>query len=296
VEFKKYQHVERFGNEEVEGIENGTCYIFYKIDGTNGSIWHNGIEIKAGSRNREIDPSSDNQGFFNSGITPFYGKYESFFKKYPELRLYGEWLVPHSLKTYSETAWKKFYIFDVMSDDNYIPYESYVDKLKEFNIDFIPPIAIMENTNYESLLKLLDKTGEFLIKDGCGNGEGIVIKNYDFVNKYGRTTWAKIVSNEFKEKHKKEMGAPIVRSVEIVEQNIIDDLLTEEFVRKEYEKIKENGWSSKNIPELLSRVFYEFIKDEHWNIIKKYKYPTVNHKRLNQLCILKTKEFMSELF
>jgi len=296
MDFKKYQHVERFGNEEVEGIENGTCYIFYKIDGTNGSIWADGGEIKAGSRNREIYSEDDNQGFYRDGLLKNENKYKLFFSKYPELRLCGEWLVPHSLKTYSETAWKKFYVFDIMSDDEYIPYESYVDKLKEFDIDFIPAMAIMKNPNYESLLKLLDKTGEFLIKDGCGNGEGIVIKNYDFVNNYGRTTWAKIVSNEFKEKHKKEMGAPIVRSVEIIEQNIIDDLLTEEFIRKEYEKIKSNGWSSKNIPELLSRVFYEFIKDEHWNIIKKYKYPTVNFKRLNQLCTIKIKIIMSQLF
>ena len=41
MEFKKYQHVERFGNIEVEGIELGKCYIFPKIDGTNASIWIN---------------------------------------------------------------------------------------------------------------------------------------------------------------------------------------------------------------------------------------------------------------
>lgn len=294
MEFKKYQHVERFGNTEVEGIENGLCYIFYKIDGTNGSIWLDD-EIKAGSRNREITLENDNQGFF-AYIEENKTKFESFFSAYPGRRLFGEWLVPHSLKSYNEKAWRNFYVFDVMLDDQHLSYDSYVDSLKEFDIDFIPPIAIMKNPNYESLLKLLDKTGEFLVKDGCGNGEGIVIKNYDFVNNYGRTTWAKIVSNEFKEKHKKEMGAPIVKSVEIVEQNIIDDLLTKEFIVKEYEKIKENGWSSKNIPELLNRVFYEFIKDEHWNIIKKYNYPTVNFKRLNQLCILKIKDEMIELF
>ena len=38
MEFKKYQHVERFGTTENEGIEFVTCYVFPMIDGTNGSI------------------------------------------------------------------------------------------------------------------------------------------------------------------------------------------------------------------------------------------------------------------
>ena len=35
----------------------------------------------------------------------------------PGCRFFGEWLVPHSLKTYREDAWRDFYIFDVMKDD-----------------------------------------------------------------------------------------------------------------------------------------------------------------------------------
>ena len=32
MEFRKYQHIERFGTMEVDGIEIGTCYVFPKID------------------------------------------------------------------------------------------------------------------------------------------------------------------------------------------------------------------------------------------------------------------------
>lgn len=39
MEFKKYQHVERFGTDETEGINIGKCYVFPKIDGTNSSVW-----------------------------------------------------------------------------------------------------------------------------------------------------------------------------------------------------------------------------------------------------------------
>lgn len=32
MEFRTYQHIERFGMDEVDGIEVGTTYVFPKID------------------------------------------------------------------------------------------------------------------------------------------------------------------------------------------------------------------------------------------------------------------------
>ena len=39
--FVKYMHLERYGNEEVDGIEQGTTYVFPKLDGTNAQLWLN---------------------------------------------------------------------------------------------------------------------------------------------------------------------------------------------------------------------------------------------------------------
>ena len=64
--FKKYQHVERFGTDEVKNIEVGECLVFPKIDGTNSSVWYDGDDIKAGSRNRELSLGSDNAGFWSA--------------------------------------------------------------------------------------------------------------------------------------------------------------------------------------------------------------------------------------
>ena len=174
MEFKKYQHIERFGTSEVRGIEFGKCYVFYKIDGTNSSVWiDDDGNLQAGSRKRILSLENDNAGFYAN-----ISKDENiigYLKKYPNHRLYGEWLVPHSLKTYRDNAWRKFYVFDVCLDKEddgieYLTYETYQSMLEEFNIDYIPPIAIINNPTYESLVKLLDKTGDFLIKDGEGSG------------------------------------------------------------------------------------------------------------------------------
>jgi hypothetical protein len=299
MEFRKYQHIERFGTDEVDGIEIGICYVFPKIDGTNSSVWlDNGI-LKAGSRNRELTLDKDNAGFYNSIKDD--QRIINYLNKHPEHRLFGEWLVPHSLKTYRDDAWRKFYIFDVCLDKyeddlEYLPYEVYKPLLDEFDIDYLVPLRIVKNGDYETFLKCLEQNN-FLIKDGCGVGEGIVIKNYDYYNKYKRQTWAKIVTAEFREKHHKEMGAPITEN-KMIEEEIIDTYVTEAFVDKEYAKIvtEQNGWISKNIPMLLSRVFYELINEEIWNILKKFKNPKIDFKILNALTINKIKAVKPEIF
>lgn len=302
MEFRKYQHIERFGTDEVDGIEFGKCYIFYKIDGTNASVWlDEERKLKAGSRNRELTLENDNAGFYNAMIND--ERIINYLNKHPNHRLFGEWLVPHTLKTYREDAWRKFYIFDVCLDKEedgleYIPYDIYKPLLEEFNLDYIPPLAIITNPTYESLIKCLEKTGQFLVEDGKGIGEGIVIKNYDFYNKYKRQTWAKIIANEFKEKHHKEMGCPEIKTEKMIEEKIVDDFCTESFIEKEYAKIviEQNGWQSKYIPMLLGRVFSELIKEESWNIVKKYKNPKIDYKTLNALVIKKIKETKKEVF
>jgi hypothetical protein len=39
MEYLKYQHIERFGTDEVDEIGVGECYVFPKIDGTNAQVW-----------------------------------------------------------------------------------------------------------------------------------------------------------------------------------------------------------------------------------------------------------------
>jgi hypothetical protein len=299
--FYKYQHIERIGTDEVDGIEFGKCLIFYKLDGTNSSVWMEDGEVHAGSRNRELSLENDNAGFFahvksNKNILDY-------LNAHPTHRVFGEWLVPHSLKTYREDAWRTFYVFDIIQHGEgehveYIPYDIYKPMLEEFGVNYIPPLAVITNPSYEQLIKCLEKTGQFLVKDGAGNGEGIVIKNYDFYNKYHRQTWAKIVSNEFKEKHHKEMGAPESSGEVKIEERILEDFCTNDFIEKEYAKLvlELGGWKSEYIPRLLSTCFTTLIKEESYNMIKKYKLPKIDYKTLNALVIRKIKEIKKEIF
>jgi hypothetical protein len=293
--FKKYMHLERYGNDAVDGIEVGFNYIFPKLDGTNAQVWRNEDgSLGFGSRNRTLSLDNDNAGFMNYGHTN--PKLIAFFDKYPDHRLYGEWLVPHSLKTYREDAWRKFYIFDVEGPCGLIQYEQYQPMLEEFGLDYLAPLAIIKNASYENYQHCLQKN-VFLIRDGEGIGEGIVIKNYSFVNKFGDQVWAKVISNSFKEVHHKEMGAPIVGE-DLIEEKIVRDFVTGDLVKKVYSKIvlDQGGWESKYIPRLLETVFYDLITEEMWDILKKYNNPKVDFRLLKNLTIAEVKRTLSNLF
>ena len=290
--FAKYQHIERIGTDETEGIEHGMCYVFPKIDGSNGQLWWDGA-LKAGSRNRELELNNDNQGFYNWAIQQT--MFTEFFEKHPNLRLYGEWLVPHTLRTYDPGAWNNFYVFDVLNEFEYLPYEVYKVLLDEFGINYIPPICKVANPTIERLTNQLEKNG-YLIQDGKGTGEGVVIKRYDFRNKYGRVTWAKIVKNEFKEMHWKS-DVTEVKEKKIIELEIVNKFVNLTLVEKELAKIKaEIGWNSKQIPQLLNTVYYCLIKEESWNFIKEFKNPVIDFRKLQAETFKKVKELKPNLF
>lgn len=296
MEFRKYQHIEKLGNLETEGLLDGECYIFYKIDGTNASVWKSaGGEICCGSRNRELSLDNDNQGFCK-WVEDNHNMLNAFFLREPTVTLYGEWLVPHSLKTYRDDAWREFYVFDVVEDTGeHVHYETYRPMLEQRGINYIPPLATIKNPQPEQLDRFLEKSGQFLVEDGKGKGEGIVIKNYEYQNRFGRQTWGKIVTNEFKEKHHKEMGAPAVNNTLTVEERIVEKLLMDSYISKEYEKIvnENEGWHNRFLPRLFGVVFHEFIRDDIHKMLKEHKNPTINFKWLYQLVVRKCKEFVN---
>lgn len=287
--YKKYQHIEKLGTTEVEGILEGNVFLFYKIDGTNSCIFlKDENTLGFGSRKRELTLDKDNGGFYASMLfnKDEYNKYLKYLQNYPNHIIYGEWLIPHTIKRYKADAWKKLYVFDIYDaiTDSYIPYSTYKDTLAQYDIAYIPAIATLSNPTNEDIKKYLDDTGNYLIESGLG--EGIVIKNYSYRNKYGRIIWAKILTEDFY-KNKKELKTKNhINNEEVpVEFSIVKMFVTPEFIQKEFNKFKEDKgeFNSKHIFEFLNRTFLEFYKDNWELIFKKFKFPTINFKVLKRL-------------
>jgi len=294
MDFQKYQHVERIGSDEVDGLLVGECHVFPKIDGTNGSVWWDD-GIHAGSRNRVLAPDADNAGFLAAVM-----KNEALCTLAADLAghiIYGEWLVPHTLKTYRDEAWRQFYVFDVfdVTRDRYVPYEDYWVGCESNGVHYIPLLEKVTNPS-DDHLQMLVKRNRYLLQDGAGSGEGIVIKRYDFVNHWGRCTWGKIVRNEFKEENAKVFGVPDV-TMQPIEAKIIAAFVTPGRVAKIKEKMREDGpLASRRIPELLNRTWHNLITEEMWNIVMKFKRAKIDFGRLNQFCVQRVKELTPELF
>lgn len=306
MEFRRYDHLERLGHVEVEGIADGTVYVFPKLDGTNSSIWLAGNEIQAGSRNRTLSLEQDNAGFLASLANQT--RYGELLGAHPFWVLYGEWLVPHTLKTYRDDAWRRFWVFDVRDCEDhayerYVPYDEYAPVLEQYGIDFVPPNAIIRNPTDPDFLRLLE-SNTFLIRDGEGPGEGIVLKNYGWRNKFGHQVWAKIVRNEFKEKARTAFGTDVQTGTYQIECAIAEKYVTAALVDKTLAKITQDQLNAgatvfdkkSGIPRLLQTVYYEIVREELWAILKEHKSPTIDFKKLQRYVQVETKAKAPSIF
>ena len=310
--FIRYQHVERINTDESMGLLDGTCHIFPKMDGSNMGVYSEDSEIRMMSRNRELDGSEPFAKFAvaHDGI-------RRFVKDFPGMRLYGEWMVPHTVRSYVPEVWNRWFVFDMTAEfpdrnytyigvdgeehtldcdgRTYIPYEEYVPILEAYGIDYIPCIDVLENPAPECLAEYADVKNTWMMSTGCG--EGIVVKRYGFVNAYGRTSWAKVINVEFASMSKglrvrnwqaKHGDVPL-------EYTLIREGVTPDLVNKEYEKIRES--TEKVEPgRLLGMVWHEFFHEELWDLIRKHKNPTVNFNVLRKECDLMVKIIRPEVF
>ena len=333
--FRKYDHVERLGHEEVEGIDLGEVYVFPKLDGTNASVWieysppdDDGPvmpEVCSGSRTRTLSEGNDNAGFrrwvLDDDTWPLW---QSLIRKRCSWwHLYGEWLVPHTLKTYRSEAWRRFWVIDVYDNQlgRYLAFDEYAAELANIGFDVVEPLCIITNPSMEQLRKEVDENS-YLIIDGGGAGEGVVLKNYGWTNKYGRQPWAKIVRNEFKEENKRAFGITEKTGTFQVEAAIVERCVTQVIVEKALHKIEQDvlnthdfgiedqslpnqiarrkevleGARPQIIPRLLETVFYDLVREELWDGLKRYQFPVVDFTRLRRHAVLRTKLFAPDLF
>lgn len=188
--------------------------------------------------------------------------------------IYGEWETPHTIKDYVPEAWNKFYIFDVFDtlQHKYLPYEEYCKLLDGYGFCIIPQCGICDLNNInaqkelDSWLDELVNNNTYLMKEGS-IGEGIVLKNYDFVNKYGRMTYAKMVRQAFKVKSRspnKGLGD------KTIEQFIVEKIVTQEYVEHERLKfIDENGkLCAEQLGKFLGIFYAEFIRENIFEIMR----------------------------
>lgn len=320
--FKRYQHIEKFGTDETDGILDGQVHLFPKIDGTNASVFLNDDgHLAFGGRRGLVLSSQDNYKFikyFNDNPS-IKKRIVSMLKSLPKRTIiYGEWLIPVTIKNYYNAAWRRFYIFDVVTypddlslddlkDDvktrrleTYLPYDVYSRLCEEYDLDYIPLLKSLKNPKIEEIERLLDET-KFLIADKDSLGEGIVIKNYSYKNKYGRQTWAKLLTADFRNKKIKMRTDYHEDKQEFLwEHKLVVRYANPEFVSKEVFKYKDmnpdnfenDKFVMKNFPALSKYIFEEFLRDNIILAVNEYKCLEINFTTLRKLLEKEIKDYV----
>lgn len=305
--FHSYEKVERLEKEECDGILNGMCYIFEKIDGANAQIYLDTEtrEIAFGSRNRVLGIgdnliSGDSFRGFSNWVKEHNVALSKFFHIHPDFILMGEWLIKHSVQ-YDPTAYARFYVFDIYDSVNerYMAIEGHRawQDLLELNLEFVHFDYSMPNPLLETLEEALDLPSHY----GAKFREGIVIKNYDFVNKWGRQPYAKLLHETFQEvKSIKKVIDP-----DAIELTIQTQYVTEARVKKICNKIIDSiaplhlpgeqvftlRLEMRHIPQVINMVWYDIVTEDMHDILKRLKDPIINFKLLKRLVFDRAKEY-----
>jgi hypothetical protein len=325
----KYQHVERLGSENVEGLLDGFPLVVQeKIDGCSLSVWLEAGELCIASRNRLLA----GPGIAEGDVDDFRGavKYvrahagiSEVLDAHPDWVLRGEWLVKNVV-VYSPEAWNHFYVFDVQrKDGNYVGVMDYMESLDAAGVRMVPILGIIEREDGDGwivnearcygwynwllehqavpdshditpsnggLVALLARDAAVPSMLGAPLAEGLVIKRYGFVNKFGRTQWGKVVNADFAEAHKAEQCT----EKDPAEIRFVARCVTGDLIRKTIGKIesrKGSRFETKDIAELLGRVWYDAFQEELWEFVKKERVGAFDFKTANRLAVRKARDF-----
>lgn len=259
--FLKYNKIHRLGKEEVEGILEGKCYIEEKIDGANTQIWFEEGFIRCGSRSKHVTEGFN--GFVDYVMTN--DAIKQCLADHPDWRLYGEWLVRHTI-SYNETAYNKFYLFDICADGHLFS----PDKVHEVAHKYgIPAPVLFDVIEKPDIKDIMEYVGTSTIgKDG----EGVVIKNPQFVNKFGEYQHAKIVTEKFKEDNGVVFGGNNKHSDTYWEMYIVNKYMTLERVTKIMNKLQpliDKKLDLEHTPRIIGTAYHDLLTEEIWEISRK---------------------------
>jgi len=293
--FKRYEKVQRMDKrDEVDGIlETDQLYVFEKLDGANASVWIDDNELYVGSRNNIVGHMNlktgqmHNEGF--RGLPDYVFKNVPIAKlltNHPTWRLCGEWLVKHTI-IYPNEHVNKFYVFDVEDRETgeMLDYEVYEPFLELYDVLYLKPFANLDLRSHACMRPPREVLSDLVGHTDFGGkpqGEGIVIKNYGFVNRYGRQTYGKMLHKDFKTLNNKIFKDNINKMP--IEGQIATKHCTFERVCHEADKVIDanNGepLSMKDMGRMIGTVYHDIITEDMWSILKKWKNPTIDFRKL----------------
>ena len=243
-----------------------------KIDGANASIaWDETTgKLEVFSRTNLLDKPGALRGFYDYVKTEIEPKLDM--SKHPDIVVFGEWLVPHSV-SYNKEAYGRWYVYDIWNKKlgGYMAQSVVSGFCREYRLNYAEELYYGPFVSWDHCRSFIGKSKAYGPEQ-----EGVVVKNqtklYDETR--GAPAYIKIVDEKFKESHKvkakrelspeeaaaKERGTTLAASIvtEARVRKIILKLIDEGKLPSELGP-KDMGAVMKQLPKL---VFDDCLKEE----------------------------------
>lgn len=242
MEQKKYHKIIRYGHRETNGVLNKGDHIVIqeKIDGANASFTRDEYDkLRVFSRNNELNEENTLGGFYNwvhENIDPL--------TLIPGWLYFGEWLNPHKVRY--EKYEKTFILFDVYSTNlsEYGAFENVKLEAERLGLQLVPVFYEGEYKDFEHLESFVGKTDLGGKLGDIETGEGIVVKNVNYTDRFGNQMFVKLVSDHFREVQKQK--APKDPGKKTDEQLFVEYCMTDARVEKLLHKLVDEGVLDEN--------------------------------------------------
>lgn len=274
-EIKKYTDIIRLGHKSTVGVLSEGDYITIteKLDGANASFKLNEEnQVDGFSRRTPVDGTNTLRGYhgwIKENIKP-----ESL---NPRFRYFGEWLVSHTI-AYKPEYYQKFYLFSVYDDElqEYLPDDIMENEAQRLGLNTVPIMYKGQYISFEHLMSFVGKS-DMALK----HGEGIVVKNVKYKDKYGNQCFVKLVHEDFTEVQKQKPKPPKdPNRPPTPEQEFANMCVTKARVDKMLHKlvdegIIESGFGIEDMRLILSnlgnRIYEDILKEESDSLPENYE-------------------------
>lgn len=206
---KKFDKVKRAGHKYNQGMfQEGELVIKEKLDGANFrfTVTENG-ELLFGSRNVEYDDEDDIDSRFRAAIEHVREEFDTVTTSADLSRytFFGENMVKHSLE-YDWDNTPQFIGFDIYDHEKeeYMPTHTAYSLFKSLGLETAPIIERVQAENFDP--SEFDAAQESEFRDGAGEGVVIINEDAEENDLSGFNTRAKMVTDDFEEKHEESMG------------------------------------------------------------------------------------------
>lgn len=269
MEQKKYPSVTRYGHRSTIGLlEVGDRIVIQeKIDGANASFMRVGKEIKAWSRNTELDESNTLGGFYQ-----FVQSLDV--DNIVEGALYfGEWTNKH--KVHYPDYEKQFFLYDVYNPmtQKYVSLQTVVEEAEYLGVQLVPIFYIGDYVSFDHLMSFVGRT-ELGGKLGeVETGEGIVVKKISDNN-----VFVKLVVDAFREVQRQKAPKDPQKTA-TQEQIFVNDNVTPARVEKFLYKFVDEGLLHENygiedmgfiLKNMNERILEDLLKEESDSLPEDY--------------------------